>query len=216
MVHNLSNGNSLINQYISEIRDVNIQNDRLRFRRNMERLGEIIAYEISKKLEWETQDINTPLGTASCQRLAKQPVLATILRAGLVMHQGLLNYFDNAENAFIAAYRRHKKDGTFDIYMEYVTCPPLSNKTLIISDPMLASGASLVMTIKELMAQGKPKHIHIATAIACSIGIDHVQRNLSNVTIWAGAVDEELTAKAYIVPGLGDAGDLAFGEKVQE
>ena len=216
MVHDLSKGNSLVNQYISEIRDVNIQSDRLRFRRNMERIGEIIGYEISKHLEWEEEEITTPLGTANCKRLIQQPVLATILRAGLVLHQGLLNYFDHADNAFVAAYRKHDKDGSFKIHLEYVTCPPLSNRTLIISDPMLASGASLVMTIKELMAEGKPKHIHVVTAIACSIGIDHVKRNLPNVSIWAGAIDEELTAKAYIVPGLGDAGDLAYGEKVQE
>ena len=216
MVHNLSEHNSLISQFIAEIRDESIQKDRLRFRRNMERIGEIAAYEISKKLEWKDAEVTTPLGVANGKSLITQPVLATILRAGLVLHNGLLNYFDQADNAFIAAYRKHDKDGNFEIHLEYVTCPSLDDRVLIISDPMLATGASLALTIQKLLAEGKPKHIHIVTAIACTVGIDHVKRSLSNVTIWAGAIDDELTAKSYIVPGLGDAGDLAYGEKLQD
>lgn len=216
MLHNLSETNSLVSQFVSELRDVQTQNDRLRFRRNMERLGEIFAYEISKYLDWDEKEITTPLGTAKHKVLAEQPVLATILRAGLPLHQGLLNFFDSADNAFIAAYRKHNKDGTFYINLEYLTSPSLAGRIVILSDPMLATGASLVLTIQELMKEGAPKHIHIVTAIACTIGIEHVKRHLPNVTLWTGAVDDELTAKAYIVPGLGDAGDLSFGEKMQE
>ena len=216
MIHNLSETNSLAGQFVAELRDVKIQDDRLRFRRNMERLGEIFAYEISRHLDWEERDINTPMGISKCRVLAEQPVLATILRAGLPLHQGLLNFFDNADNAFIAAYRRHNKDGTFFIHLEYVTSPSLADRVVILSDPMLATGSSLVLTIQELMKAGIPKQVHIVTAIACTVGVDYVKRHLPNVTLWAGAVDDELTAKAYIVPGLGDAGDLAFGEKMQE
>jgi uracil phosphoribosyltransferase len=216
MLHNLSETNTLAAQFVAELRDVNIQNDRMRFRRNMERLGEIFAYEISKHLEWTETEVTTPLGVAQSKALKEQPVLATILRAGVPLHQGLLNFFDRADNAFIAAYRKHNKDGTFFINLEYLTSPPLVDRTIILSDPMLATGASLVLTIQELMKEGMPKHIHIVTAIASTIGIAHVRSNLPNATIWTGAVDNELTAKAYIVPGLGDAGDLAFGEKMQE
>lgn len=216
MLHNLSETNSLASQFVSELRDVNIQKDRFRFRKNMERIGEIFAYEISKFLDWEEREITTPLGTAKHRLLAEQPVLATILRAGLPLHQGLLNFFDNADNAFIAAYRKHSKDGTFFINLEYLTSPSLAGRIVILSDPMLATGSSLVLTIQELMKEGEPKHIHIVSAIASTVGIDYVKRHLPDVTIWAAAVDNELTAKAYIVPGLGDAGDLAFGEKLQE
>ena len=216
MLHNLSESNSLVSQFVSELRDVEIQKDRLRFRRNMERLGEIFAYEISKHLDWEEKEITTPMGTAKHMLLTEQPVLATILRAGLPLHQGLLNFFDSADNAFIAAYRKHSKDGTFIINLEYITSPSLTGRTVILSDPMLATGASLVLTIQELMKESQPKHIHIVTAIACTVGVEHVKRHLPNVTIWTGALDNELTAKAYIVPGLGDAGDLSFGEKMQE
>ncbi len=215
MVHILSQQNSIINQFIAEIRDVEIQKDRMRFRRNMERLGEIAAYEISKKLEWIEKDVTTPLGIATSMVLKEQPVLATILRAGLSMHQGLLNYFDTAENAFISAYRRHHKDGSFDIHLEYVSSPDIAHRTLIISDPMLATGQSMVKTIKALFEKGKPGHTHIVSAIASAEGIEYVKSHLAgDVTIWVGVVDEELTAQAYIVPGLGDAGDLAYGRKI--
>ncbi len=216
MLHNLGETNSLVSQFVSELRDVKIQKDRLRFRRNMERLGEIFAYEISKHLDWEEREITTPLGVAKHKILAEQPVLATILRAGLPLHQGLLNFFDSADSAFIAAYRKHNKDGTFYINLEYLTSPSLAGRIVILSDPMLATGSSLVLTIQELMKEGAPKHIHIVTVIASTVGIEHVRRHLPNVTLWAGAIDSELTAKAYIVPGLGDAGDLAFGEKMQD
>lgn len=214
MVQILSHQNSIVNQFISEIRDIEIQSDRMRFRRNMERIGEIAAYEISKKLEWIKKDVTTPLGIAIVPVLKEQPVLATILRAGLSMHQGMLNYFDHAENAFISAYRRHHKDGSFDIHLEYVSSPSLKNRILIICDPMLATGQSMVKTIKALYERGKPKHIHIVAAIASTQGIEFIKSHLpEDLTLWAGAVDDELTAQAFIVPGLGDAGDLAFGIK---
>lgn len=216
MIHNLSDTNSVAVQFVAELRDVNVQGDRMRFRRNMERLGEIFAYEISKELEWEDYEVTTPLGIARAKALKEQPVLATILRAGVPLHQGLLNFFDKADNAFIAAYRKHNKDGSFFINLEYLTSPPLAGRTVILSDPMLATGASLVLTIQELLKEGEPKRIHIVAAIASTTGINHVKSNLPNVTIWTGAIDNELTAKSYIVPGLGDAGDLAFGEKMQD
>ncbi|HXH18091.1 MAG TPA: uracil phosphoribosyltransferase [Chitinophagales bacterium] len=216
MLHNLGEANSLVSQFVAELRDIKIQSDRHRFRRNMERLGEIFAYEISKQLDWEEREIHTPLGTARGRVLAEQPVLATILRAGLPLHQGLLNFFDNADSAFIAAYRKHHKDGSFFINLEYLTSPSLAGRVVILSDPMLATGSSLVLTLQELMHEGAPKRIHIVTAIACTVGVDYVKRHLPDVILWTGAVDDELTAKAYIVPGLGDAGDLAFGEKLQE
>jgi len=216
MIHNLSDTNSVAVQFVAELRDVNVQGDRMRFRRNMERLGEIFAYEISKELEWEDYEVTTPLGIARAKALKEQPVLATILRAGVPLHQGLLNFFDKADNAFIAAYRKHNKDGSFFINLEYLTSPPLAGRTVVLSDPMLATGASLVLTIQELLKEGEPKRIHIVAAIASTTGINHVKSNLPNVTIWTGAIDNELTAKSYIVPGLGDAGDLAFGEKMQD
>jgi uracil phosphoribosyltransferase len=215
-VFNLSQTNSIAGSFIAEMRDVNRQNDRLRFRRNMERLGEILGYELSKKLDYETLDVETPLGIAPCP-VPKHPlVLATILRAGLPLHQGLLNYFDQAENAFISAYRKHHKDGSFDIHLEYLSCPSLEGKTLILADPMLATGASMVLAAKQLLAMGQPAAIHFVTAIAAMPGVEYVQRNFPQASLWTGAIDEELTAKSYIVPGLGDAGDLAFGEKLQE
>lgn len=216
MLVNLCKDHSLVSNWISEIRDVSIQEDRMRFRRNLERIGEVAAYEISKTLPAIRKEVQTPLGIATHQVLQTQPVLATILRAGLPMHQGLLNYFDKADNAFISAYRKHHKDGTFEISLEYVSCPDLNNRVLIIADPMLATGASLVKTIHELEAQGKPSAVHIVVAIACTAGIEHVQRLASHAHIWCGDIDEELTAKSYIVPGLGDAGDLAFGTKLQQ
>lgn len=215
MIVNLSEKHSLVSNWVAELRDVNIQNDRMRFRRNLERIGEVAAYEISKVLPFEEKEIQTPLGIAEHKMMKEQPVLATILRAGLPLHQGLLNYFDKADNAFISAYRKHHKDGSFEISLEYISCPELENRVLIISDPMLATGASLVKTIQYLKDEGSPSSIHIVVAIACTVGIEYVKREAPSVTIWCGDIDDELTAKGYIVPGLGDAGDLAFGTKVQ-
>src|ERR1044071_6751651 len=215
MVINLSEQHSLVSNWIAELRDVEIQKDRLRFRRNLERIGEVAAYEISKKLGSVEKEVQTPLGIAECKVLKEQPVLATILRAGLPLHQGLLNYFDKADNAFISAYRKHRLDGSFEISLDYISCPELENRVVIISDPMLATGSSLVKTIQYLRDEGHPREIHVVAAIACSVGIEYVQRSEPNAKIWCGAIDEELTAKGYIVPGLGDAGDLAFGTKVQ-
>jgi len=215
MVINLSENHSLISNWISEIRDQEIQANRMRFRRNLERIGEVAAYEISKIMPSELIEVQTPLGISECMVLKEQPVLATILRAGLPLHQGLLNYFDKADNAFISAYRKHHRDGSFEISLEYVSCPPLDDRILIVSDPMLATGSSLVKTLHFLKDEGKPKEIHIVSAIACTVGIEYVQREEPPVKIWCGAIDDELTAKGYIVPGLGDAGDLAYGSKVQ-
>lgn len=215
MVVNLSERYSLLNNWIGELRSTEVQTDRMRFRRNLERIGEVIAYEISKSMAWEDREITTPLGISVCKQLIQQPVLATILRAGLPLHQGMLNYFDKADNAFISAYRKHNRDGSFDIALEYVSCPSLEDRILILCDPMLATGSSLVKTIHMLKDEGQAKEVHIVAAIACSVGIEYVRREQPNVKIWCGAIDEELTAKGYIVPGLGDAGDLAYGEKIQ-
>ncbi len=215
MVHDLSLTNSIINQFVAELRNVSIQGDRMRFRKNLERIGEIFAYEISKTIQFETKEITTPLGIANVPVMAEHPIVGTILRAGLPLHYGLLNYFDQADNAFISAYRKHHKDGSFDIKLEYVGSPSLANRVLILCDPMLATGSSMVMTYKALMEKGIPKHTHIVCALASVQGIEYVKRNMpENVTIWAAAIDEELTAQSYIVPGLGDAGDLAFGSKL--
>ena len=215
MVHNFSSKHSLVSNWVSELRNVEIQNDRLRFRRNLERIAEVIGYEISKELETEELEISTPMGIANCKVLKEQPVLATILRAGLAMHNGLLNYFDRADNAFLSAYRKHHADGSFEISMEYMSCPELDGRVVIISDPMLATGASLVKSIQYLKAEGDIKALHIVCAIACSVGIEYVLRAEPKATIWCGDIDDELTAKGYIVPGLGDAGDLAYGTKMQ-
>jgi len=215
MVINLSQQHSLVSTWVSELRDTEIQKDSMRFRRNLERIGEIAAYEISKKLECQTKEITTPLGIAECKVLKDQPVLATILRAGLALHNGLLNYFDRADSAFIAAYRKHKPDGSFHISLEYLSSPDLENKVVIISDPMLATGASLVKSVQFLKDEGDIKELHIVCAIACTVGIEYVSRSLPKATIWCGGIDDELTAKGYIVPGLGDAGDLAYGQKLQ-
>lgn len=215
MVHVIGANNSIFNQFISEIRDVNVQNDSMRFRRNMERMGEIMAYEISKTLNYEVREFTTPLGIANVSVPKEQPVIATILRAGLPLHLGMLNYFDKAENGFISAYRRHHKDGSFDIHVEYLSTPDLNAKTLILCDPMLASGSSMVLAYQAMLKRGIPFHTHIVAVIASTEGLEYVKKHLpANVTIWVGAVDEELTAQSYIVPGLGDAGDLAFGVKI--
>lgn len=214
MLNILGNQNSIVNQFISEMRDEQVQKDRMRFRRNLERLGEIFAYEISKHLPFAPKEITTPLGTAIVPVMAAQPVIATILRAGLPLHQGLLNYFDMADNAFISAYRKHHKDGSFDIKLEYVSAPQLNERILILNDPMLATGSSIVMTYRRLLELGIPTHTHIVCALASTQGVNYVKSHLpSEVTLWIGAVDEELTAQAYIVPGLGDAGDLSYGNK---
>jgi uracil phosphoribosyltransferase len=215
MIVNLSQQHSLISNWVGELRDTTVQTDRMRFRRNLERIGEVAAYEISKILPFEEKEIQTPLGIATHKVLKEQPVLATILRAGLPMHQGLLNYFDQADNAFISAYRKHNKDGSFEISLDYVSCPELEDRIVIISDPMLATGSSLVKTIHFLKEEGRPREIHIVAAIACTVGIEYVLREEPSVTIWCGDIDDELTAKGYIVPGLGDAGDLAYGTKLQ-
>ena len=215
MVQIIGKHNSVFNQYISEIRDAEIQKDSMRFRRNLERIGEVLAYEISKTFDYENRDVITPLGQASVPVMRRQPVIATILRAGLPMHQGVLNYFDRAENAFVSAYRRHHKDGSFDIHVEYLSSPDLTGKELILCDPMLATGSSMVLAYKALLGKGKPKHTHIVSVIASMEGIEFVKKQLpENVSIWTGAVDDELTVQSYIVPGLGDAGDLAYGNKV--
>jgi uracil phosphoribosyltransferase len=216
MIHILSEQNSIFNQYVAELRDITIQKDSMRFRRNLERIGEIMSYEISKTMEYVKKETTTPLGIAETSHLVDQPVIATILRAGLPMHLGVLNYFDNAENAFISAYRRHHKDNSFDIHVEYVSSPNLDGKTLILCDPMIATGGSIVLAYKAILAKGTPKHVHVLSAISSKEGIDFVRANMptKDITIWCGAVDEELTAHSYIVPGLGDAGDLAFGEKI--
>ncbi len=215
MVINLSKKNSLLSEWVGELRDIQVQSDRMRFRRNLERIGEVAGYEISQFMIYTEKEVQTPLGISLCKTLAEQPVLATILRAGLPLHQGLLNVFDKADNAFISAYRKHKRDGTFEISLDYISCPDLDNRIVIISDPMLATGASLVNTIQYLKDEGRPREIHVVAAIACTVGIEYVQRSEPHVKIWCAAIDEELTAKGYIVPGLGDAGDLAYGVKVQ-
>ena len=215
MVHNLSEQHSLVSNWVSELRDVTLQQDRLRFRRNIERIAEVIGYEISKQMPFEEVEVATPLGTHLSKRLKQQPIIATILRAGLPMHTGLLNYFDRADNAFISAYRKHNHDGSFEISLDYVSCPDMENRILIVCDPMLATGSSLVKTIHYLKEEGHPSKIHVVCAIACTVGIEYVKREQPDVTIWCGDIDDELTAKGYIVPGLGDAGDLAYGSKIQ-
>jgi uracil phosphoribosyltransferase len=209
----LSEHHSVANQFIAELRSAEIQKDRMRFRRNLERIGEILAYELSKTLAYKSTEVETPLGVAKVDMPSDRLVLATILRAGIPLHQGLLNYFDHADNAFVSAYRRQRKDGTFDIEMEYVSGCDLTDAVLVLADPMLATGASVNLTLKHLERFGTPKAIHIVGVIASTAGIEAVQRQHPNVHFWLGAVDEELTGKAYIVPGLGDAGDLAFGDK---
>lgn len=213
---NLSRTNSIANRFIAELRDVNIQKDRMRFRRNLERIGEIMAYEISKTLTYRKKEVETPLGVANVELPNTRIVLATILRAGIPLHQGLLNYFDDADNAFVSAYRMHHKGGTFEINLEYISCPTLEGCVLILADPMLATGASIDITIKELIKHGVPKEIHVVTAIASTYGLDFIKRTHPNVKVWIGALDDELTAKSYIVPGLGDAGDLSYGAKLQD
>ena len=212
----LGKQNSIFNHFIREIRDVKIQNDAMRFRRNIERIGEIFAYEISKEMEYKSKDITTPLGISTESLMTEKPVLATILRAGLPLHQGFLNYFDSSDNCFISAYRKHKKSGDFEVKIEYMSSPNLDDETIILCDPMLASGSSMILAMEAIMSKGNPKHIHIVAIIASAEGVDYVKENIpmQNCTLWLGGEDTEMTAQSYIVPGLGDAGDLAFGEKI--
>lgn len=216
MLYNLSEHNHIANRYVAEMRDVKKQQDRLRFRHNLQRLGTALGFELSKHLNYGLKEVETPLGVATCRIPDDRIVLATILRAGLPFHQGLLDVFDHAECAFVSAYRKHHKDGSFEIKLEYISCPNLEGKVLVLADPMLATGASIVIATNALLEYGTPSKIHFVTAIASTPGVEHVQRVFPESDIWMGALDEELTAKSYIVPGLGDAGDLAFGEKMQE
>jgi uracil phosphoribosyltransferase len=212
----LGNNHSILDQYLAEIRDISIQTDPLRFRDNLNRIGELFAYEISKDMHYTVKDVQTPLGVAKVPKLQQQPVLATILRAGLAMHNGLLRIFDRAENCFISAYRKYTEGGEFEIEFEYMASPSLDNKVVILSDPMLASGKSMEIGYEALFSKGQPTHIHLVAIIASQKGVDYVQERIKakNVTLWLGAIDPEMTPKSYIVPGLGDAGDLAFGEKI--
>jgi uracil phosphoribosyltransferase len=215
MIKVLGENNSILNQFIAELRDVNVQNDFMRFRKNLERIGEIFSYELSKEIHYETRQVQTPLGIAEVNLPSDKIVLATILRAGLPLHQGMLNFFDKAENAFISAYRKYSKDGSFKIQFEHLSCPNVDGKVLVIIDPMLATGASMLLAYKAILERGTPKHTHIVSVVASKEGVEYMRKNLpqKNASIWLGAVDDELTVKSYIVPGLGDAGDLAYGSK---
>ena len=213
MVTILTKKNSIANQYISELRHITIQQDRLRFRKNLERLGEIMAYEISKNLTYSKEEVETPLGISEMLTLDEQPVLITIIRAGLPFHQGFLNVFDHADSGFIAAFRHTKKSGEFEIHKKYENTPDLDDKVVIIADPMLATGKSLVLCCKELLSQYNIRELHIAAVIASEEGVQHVRAFIPEAHLWIGDVDNELTSKSYIVPGLGDAGDLAYGNK---
>lgn len=213
MINILTKQNSIANHFIAELRHKDIQQDRLRFRRNLERLGELMAYELSKTLEYAPEEIETPLGIAETQTLVEQPVLITIVRAGLPFHQGFLNIFDQADSGFIAAFRHTKKSGEFEIHKKYDSTPSLDNKIVIVIDTMLATGQSLVLCCKELLAEHNIKELHIASIIASEEGIQHVRAFIPEAHIWVGDVDKELTTKSYIVPGLGDAGDLCYGSK---
>lgn len=213
MVFNLAEKNTIANQFVAELRNIDIQKDRQRFRRNLERIGEVLAYEISRTLNYELFEVETQLGIAPVMLPSERVVLATVLRAGLPFHQGMLHYFDAADNAFISAYRRHHKDGSFDIQLDYVSTPDLDGCVLILCDPMLASGASVNVALQELARFGTPAAMHVASVIASTAGLEAVRRRYPKARIWTAAIDEELTAKSYIVPGLGDAGDLAYGEK---
>ena len=215
-IHNLERTDSVFNQYMAELRDAVIQQDRMRFRRNLERIGEVMAYEISKAFEYDDEEVTTPLGIKQIRTMHEQPVIATILRAGLPFHNGMLSMFDQADSAFIAAYRKYdKNEEDSEIRVEYFSSPDIEDRILIVCDPLLATGESIVKTLNGLMEDMMPKEIHIAVAVASQDGLDYVERTMSRlpVTIWVGSIDEELTARAYVVPGIGDVGDLAYGEK---
>ena len=213
---NLGETDSLLGHYLAQLRDRSVQKDSLRFRRNMERMGGIFAYEISKTLNYSDEEVETPLGIATSRVIQNPLVLATILRAGLPVHQGLLNCFDDAQNAFVAAYRKYGKGNECDLQIEYQSCPPLEGKILVIADAMIASGASMLLTYESLLVNGEPLHTHIVCPLASRDGVENLSKNLPHkrVTLWVGAIDEELTGHSYIVPGLGDAGDLAYGDKL--
>ena len=216
MIHILNKENTILNKFIAQIRDREVQRDSMRFRRNLERVGEVMSYEISRTLNYKTQIVETPLGEAAVEMISDKIIVATIMRAGLPLHQGFLNYFDDAESAFISTYRKSSKDGSFKVKVEYVSSCDFEGKTLILVDPMLATGTSLVLAYEALIAKGgEPEHTHIATIVASEQGLDYVKHHLPSrsTTLWVGAVDAELTSRSYIVPGIGDAGDLAFGEK---
>ena len=215
MMHILSNEVSLVNSWINELRNVEVQTDRMKFRRNMERIGEIAAFEISKKMDYKEVEITTPLDKIKVKEIAVQPVITTILRAGVPLFQGVLNYFDKADCGFVAAYRKHDMNDYFSIKQDYLTCPNIEGRPLIVADPMLATGASLIEALKDLLTHGKPSQIHIVAAIASRQGAEAIRTAYPEAHIWIGAIDEELTSKGYITPGLGDAGDLSFGEKLQ-
>ena len=215
MMHILSNEVSLVNSWINELRNVEVQTDRMKFRRNMERIGEIAAFEISKKLDYKEMESTTPLDKIKVKEIAVQPVITTILRAGVPLFQGVLNYFDKADCGFVAAYRKHDMNDYFSIKQDYLTCPNIEGRPLIVADPMLATGASLIEALKDLLTHGKPSQIHIVAAIASRQGAEAIRTAYPEAQIWIGAIDEELTSKGYITPGLGDAGDLSFGEKLQ-
>lgn len=214
-VVNFDEYNSLISQYMMELRNVEIQNDRLRFRRNLERIGQIMAFEISRTLKYRKETIDTPLDKATCNVIDDKVVLATIFRAGIPFHHGFLDYFDNAENAFVSAYRKYKEKENFDICIEYLASPLLDGKVLVIADPMLATGASMELSYKALLTKGEPEHIHVASVIASQKAIDYIRDTFpkEKTTVWVGAIDPEINPHSYIVPGLGDAGDLAYGVK---
>ena len=217
MIHILNKENTILNKFIAQIRDREVQRDSMRFRRNLERVGEVMSYEISRTLNYKTQIVETPLGEAAVEMISDKIVVATIMRAGLPLHQGFLNYFDDAESAFISTYRKSSKDGSFKVKVEYVSNCDLEGKTLILVDPMLATGTSLVMAYEALIAKGgEPQHTHIASVIASEQGVDYAKRHLPSkkTTLWVAAVDDELTSRSYIVPGIGDAGDLAYGIKL--
>ena len=215
-IHNLEKADSVFNQYMAELRDATIQQDRMRFRRNLERIGEVMAYEISKAFEYDDEEVATPLGIKQIRTMHEQPVIATILRAGLPFHNGMLSMFDQADSAFIAAYRKYdKNEEDSEIRVEYFSSPDIEDRVMIVCDPLLATGESIVKTLNGLMEEMMPKEIHIAVAVASQDGLDYVERTMSRlpVTIWVGSIDEELTARAYVVPGIGDVGDVAYGEK---
>ena len=215
MVTEFIKQHSLVSSWINELRNIETQKDRLKFRRNMERIGEIAAYFISQELTYKEIEIQTPLETVKVSEIAVQPVITTILRAGVPLFQGLLNYFDRADCGFVAAYRKHDANDYFSIKQDYLTCPNLENRPLIVADPMLATGASLIEAIKVLLTHGKPSQMHIVAAIASRQGVETIRKAYPEAKIWVGAIDEQLTSKGYITPGLGDAGDLSFGEKLQ-
>ena len=213
-VYNFSDYSSVYNKFLSELRDVNVQKDSMRFRKNLERIGEISAYEISKKLDKKNQITTTPLGVSGTYVPLNNLVLATILRAGLPLHNGLLKYFDSAENCFISAYRKHTSKDDFEVEIQYMASPNLNDKVVLLSDPMLASGKSMVLAYKALLKNGIPKKIHVVSVIGSQQGVDFISKNMpDNTTLWIGAIDPKMTSQSYIVPGLGDAGDLAFGIK---